>query len=128
MPEQPFASVTDLEARWKTLTADERTRAAVLLGDASQLILDEVPRATDADPKTRQRIVCGIVKRAMSGPADGVGITSLQQGAGPFQATTQFANPTGDLYLTAADRRALGAKRQRAFEIDLLPLGYGGQE
>lgn len=47
-PEIPFAEVEDLEARWKTLTPGEKETAEVLLEDASQLIIDVCPRASEA--------------------------------------------------------------------------------
>lgn len=120
MEEPVFATAADLEARWRPLTQAETATADVLLADASQLVLDECPDAASKPPRTLERVVCAIVKRAMSAPG-GEALVSLQQGAGPFQQTRQFANPTGDLYLTKAERRALGCGRQRAFEIDLLP-------
>lgn len=115
----PFAFVSDLEARWRPLSDEEKVSAGVLIEDASQIILDEVPAAADAPEMTLRRVVCAMVKRAMASPVD-FGVTSVQQGAGPYQQTTQFANPTGDLYLTKAERRVLGGSKQRAFSIDLI--------
>lgn len=125
MPEIPFATIFDLEARWRPLDPDEEARAQALLEDASQLILDEVPSAAIASVATLRRITCGIVKRALASPLD-IGIASVQQGAGGYQATVQPANPTQDLYLTKADKRALGVGKQRAFSIDLLGGGDAG--
>lgn len=115
----PFAKVPDLEARWRPITDVESARALTLLEDASQLIIDEGFDVDTIAARTLTRIVCAVVKRAMSIPG-GDSVTSLQQGAGPFQQTAQFANPTGDLYLTKAERRALsGGGGQQAFEITL---------
>lgn len=117
--EIPFATASDLEARWRELDAGESARALTLLEDASQLIIDEGFDVETISDRTLTRVVCAVVKRAMSIPG-GDGITSLQQGAGPFQQTRQFSNPTGDLYLTKAERRALsGGGGQQAFEISL---------
>lgn len=118
-----FAQVEDLERRWRALDNAERATAAALLEDASQLIRDEVADADSRPSATLRRIACAIVKRAMSGPGL-PGVESTQQGAGPFQETIRFANPAGDLYLTGAEKRALGARKQRAFEID--PLAGSG--
>ena len=118
-PQPPFATVTDLETRWRDLTVEEMSRAQAFLEDASSLVMDEFPGAHDASPATLRRVVCAMVKRAMAAPG-GIGVASLMQGAGPFQQTTQFSNPTGDLYLTKSEKRSLGVGRQRAFEIDLL--------
>ena len=119
-PEIPFALVSDLEARWKKLTPGEESTAGVLLEDASQLIIDTCPHASGASENTLKRVVCSVVKRAMNTPSI-AGATSVQQGAGGYQASVNFANPHGDLYLSKSEKQALGCGRQRAFMIDLLP-------
>lgn len=116
----PFATSVDLAARWRPISESEEIQADALLEDASQMILDEGFDVATIPEATLRRVVCGMVKRAMSSPG-GYGVESIQQGAGPFQSTMKFSNPAGDLYLTKADRRALGGgRRQRAYEIDLL--------
>lgn len=120
--EIPFADVADLEARWRALTADEVERAGVLLEDASQMIIDEGFSVDTIAATTLSRIVCTIVRRAMESPA-GFGVESLQEGIGPFQQTTKYVNPMGDLYLSRAERRQLsGGSRQEAFTVDLMPV------
>lgn len=118
-----YATHEDLEARWRPLTQDEKNRADILLEDAAvRLDIECAP----SDPITAQEaharliVSCEMVKRAMASPA-GVGVTSTQQGAGPYQETNQYANPTGDLYLTKADRKMLGCGRQQAFTVDMAP-------
>lgn len=118
-PPIPFAIVDDLEVRWRTIREDERPRVERLLADASQLIMDECPGAADCAALTLERIVCGVVKRAMTPrPVDGA--ESLQRGAGPYQATVRWANPDGDIYLTASERRSLRGRAQRAGNVSLL--------
>lgn len=125
----PFASSGDLESRWRTLSASEKTLAGVLLGDASQMVLDECPDANlvpdgDSDAEAARsaslkRIVCGMVKRAMIASEAGPGVATQQETAGPFSGSVTFANPMGDLYLTKAERRALPCGRQQAFMINV---------
>lgn len=120
-----YATVADLEARWRTLTTDERARAEVLLEDAAVRLdatcAPSVP-PTSQELAARMIVSCEMVKRAMAttGGADGIGVTSVQMGAGPYQQTTQFSNPTGDLYLTKADRSLLGCGKQTAFTIPMV--------
>lgn len=115
-----YATYEDLEARWRPLTTDDQGRADILLGDAAVRLDVECP---PSDPITVQEaharliVSCEMVKRAMANPG-GIGVTSTQQGAGPYQETNQFSNPTGDLYLTKADRKML-ACGQRAFTISM---------
>lgn len=118
--QEPFAEVSDLEARWRPLTGEESASADALLLDASQMIVDEAGDVAGIAAATLRRIVCAMVKRAMVVP-DGIGVDSTQFGAGPFQESVKYANPMGDLYLTKAERRALGIGRGRAFEVDLMP-------
>lgn len=121
-----FAEVTDLEARWRPLTIAEQARATVLLEDASAMLRVEMP-TIDArlaatpptlDLQIPKIIVCKMVKRAMQAGDEGAGVGSLQQTAGPFSQSTTFSNPMGDLYLTKAERKMLGAGGTAAFSID----------
>lgn len=120
-----YAEVTDLEDRWRSLSESEQTRAGVLLGDAA-VRLDAL--CPPSDPPTvgelaaRKIVSCEMVKRAMATPGgtDGVGVASSQSGAGPFQQTLQFSNPSGDLYLTKADRSLLGCGNQVAYTVPMV--------
>ena len=119
----PFATVSDVEARWRPLVGSESARASVLIDDASDKITTTCPGWVDASEATLRRITCAMVRRAMSSPTgvDSADVSSVQRGAGPYQATVQFANPSGDLYMTKSERHDLGEGQQRAFEVDLLP-------
>lgn len=123
-PEIPFAEVEDLEARWKTLTPGEKETAEVLLEDASQLIIDVCPRASEASKNTLKRVACSVVKRGMQAPKI-AGAESIQQGANGYQASVNFTNPSGDLYLSKSEKQSLGCGKQRAFMIDLMPEAEG---
>ncbi|MFT8330305.1 Gp19/Gp15/Gp42 family protein [Bifidobacterium psychraerophilum] len=120
-PAPPFAQVSDLEARWHTLTASEQAQAKVLIDDASQMVIDTCPRYVTASAATLKGIVCTMVKRAMIQGADSdlAGVGSTQQTAGPFNESFNYVNPMGDLYLTKAEKQRLGKGTQRAFSIDM---------
>lgn len=111
-----FATVDDLEARWRTLSSDERTRAGVLLDDASAMIRALCPDADDAD--VLKLVACAMVKRAMLA-ADAPGVKTTQETAGPFSTSLTYSNPMGDLYLTAAEKRLIGCGRQVAFVVPM---------
>ena len=119
-PDVPFASLDDLAARWKPLDPGEKAQAAVLLEDASQLIIDTCPRAANASENTLRRVTCSIVKRAMMAPPI-AGAESVQQGGGGYQATVSFTNPSGDLYLSKSEKISLGYGKQKVFMVDLIP-------
>lgn len=123
-----YATVADLEDRWRTLSVDEKSRADVLLGDAAvrlDVLCPPSAPPTNQELDARKIVSCEMVKRAMSTPGgvDGIGVSSVQAGAGPFQQTQQFSNPTGDLYLTKADRALLGCGDQVAFTVPMANWG-----
>ena len=119
-PKIPFAEVSDLEGRWRPLSDSEQTIAETLLTDASIMVRNRASDAKHTDADTLRIVVCEMVKRAMAGPmAAGMGVNSIQQGAGPYQQTASFTNPLGDLYLSKSDLKDLGSGRQVAFTIEL---------
>lgn len=118
-----WASITDLEARWRPLTEAEKTKAQSLIVDAMSLIKDECPTWEAASVESRRRVVCQMVRRAMQsalGDDTAVGVSQASMTAGPYTQAVTFANPGGDLYMTKAERRAIRGSRRRAFEADLL--------
>lgn len=117
----PFATTPDLVGRWRPLTSAEQARATILLLDASQMILDEDKRgvlsALTEPTSTHKRIVCKMVERAMGTDVDAGAVTQISQTMGPFTEQRTLAGPSGDLYLTKAERRQLGFSRQRAGSV-----------
>lgn len=114
-----FATVADLEARWRGLSEAEASRAEVVLADASDLIRTLAPGWAGLPEETLRRIACQVAKRAML--ASDVGdVSSLQEQTGPFMTQVSYANPQGDLYLTRLEKMQLGVLKTGAFEIDLL--------
>lgn len=118
-----YATVEDLAARWRPLTQAEQDRAQILLDDAAVRLDTVAPppdTPTDHDEAVRLIVSCEMVKRAMAVPG-GFGVTRTSEAIGPFQQSADFANPTGDLYLTKADRRLLGVGAQSAASINMAP-------
>lgn len=120
---EPFATTDDIEARWHTpLTQEERRRATAALDDASALITDECARAgidtASIRPATLTAITCAAVIRKLTTDDDHLGVSNSQQTAGSFSESFTYSNPMGDLYLTSAERKRLGLRRQRAFAFD----------
>lgn len=120
-----YAEVKDLVAGWRPLTPDEASRAATLLGRAAVEIdrVAPVPEGPTAQELQERLIVsCRMVQRAM---AAGVGpaVTQESQTRGPFSGQVTYANPTGDVYLTKADRALLGVGGQRAGSVSMLGGG-----
>ena len=115
---EAYAKVSDLESRWRTLDASERARAAVLLEDASAIIASAMKTARVAvDPDDEEqaanlvRVSCSMVQRAM---AQGDGEQEHAWGG------ELVMNPSGDLYLSKADKKSLGVLKLRVASI---PMG-----
>lgn len=106
-----YATVDDLEARWHALDGDEADRAEVLLEDAAAMLdaLVEVDPEDEKQANLLKIVSCSMVTRAMlSADSDAYGVSQLDYGMGPFSQAAHFANPNGDLYLTAQEKRLLG--------------------
>lgn len=106
-----FATYEDVEARWRTLTADEQTKATVLLNDAANMLLALV-RVDESDGQQQailKQVSCTMVIRSMvASESTAFGVDKLQATMGPFSQQMSFTNPNGDLYLTKQEKRLLG--------------------
>ena len=108
MPEAPFATLDDLQARLPLednhVIRDARVR--VLLQDASDLIRYRCPGWKNAPKTVLAAVTCRVVCRAIRKRPAGVAgdATQLTQTTGPFSLSTSWANPSGDLFLTKQDR------------------------
>lgn len=106
-----FAEVSDIESRWRELSTDEQSRASVLIDDASAMLTALVAIDTDDDEQAQllKQVCCSMVIRAMSATeADTFGVSQSTITAGPYSQTSNYANPSGDMYLTKLEKRLLG--------------------
>lgn len=117
-----YATASDLEKRWRKLVDDEVNRASTLLSDASVRIAAECRRSgvsveePDEAMSSALRIVaCEMVKRAMASPVNQSPVTQGSMTAGPYSESWTYANPTGALYMTKAERRLLGIGPRASF-------------
>lgn len=105
-----YATVSDIEARWRTLTSDEEAKAAVLLDDAAA-ILDTLAVFDSSDPNVAanlRTVSCNMVIRSMSSSGDSFGMSQGSMTAGPYTQSWTYANPSGDMYLTKMEKWLLG--------------------
>lgn len=106
-----FAEVSDIESRWRELSTDEQSRASVLIDDASAMLTALVAIDTDDDEQAQllKQVCCSMVIRAMSATeADAFGASQMSMTAGPYTQSWNYANPSGDMYLTRLEKRLLG--------------------
>lgn len=134
---EPFATVEDLEARWRPLDPSEGARAEALIGDASALIARSM-RASGApidggdalQARALRAVCCAVVRRCMCAPVDGPAVSNASQTVGPFSQSFAYAAPSGDMYLTSGEKRELGIGRARVGSIParVAPRGAGGRD
>ena len=117
---EPFATVEEYRARYPDDSTDDGVLAEALL-EATDLIcaaMDEggveYTDPTESFTFRLKRICRAVTHRAIGegGGADGpeipFGATQLSEGSAQFSASVQLANPYGDMFLTQAERDALG--------------------
>lgn len=110
-----YATVEELEQRWRDLSEDEKNRAASLLEDAALILDAELERcnlkAEGRSDKLRY-VSCEMVRRKMASGAYG-DVSSYSRTAGSFNEQISPYNPSGDMYLTSNERRLLGVQLKR---------------
>lgn len=63
-------------------------------------------------------VTCAVVSRVLNVPSGMEGVSQVSQGADIYSASYTFANPTGDFYLTKADKERLGFVGGGVFSIE----------
>lgn len=115
-----YAAVGDLEKRFRSLDADERVRAEVLLEDASTALTVELARVgKEVDPEDAIQaellsiVACNMVKRVLASGTS-ADISQMSETRGPFSTSISYANPSADMYIREDERRWLGIPKRRA--------------
>lgn len=86
-----YATVADLENRWRELSPEESEKASVLLDDAA-VLLEQY--AAGADSAALRIVSCNMVKRAMTTNGDALGLGQ------PMETVEWLGEtPIGDLRL-----------------------------
>lgn len=104
-----YATIDDIEARWRELTDAEATKAQALIEDATAMVF-EMGAIDDGSPSRFSVIkatIANMVIRALSSAGTMPGINQYSQSVGAVSESWQMANPTCDLYLTRQEKKAL---------------------
>ena len=119
-----YATLEDLQSRWRQLSADEQQRATTLLSDAAVKIAlackqsgVAIDAADELQSEALKSINCEMVKRAMMSPIDMPPVSSFAQTAGSYSESQTYVNPTGDLYMTLGEKKMLGIGTQKMGSI-----------
>lgn len=120
-PEHPFATLDDLKALYPALEDSERERAQSLLSLVTAAVASLCDWA-DKDPAVLKLVVCQATIRVLqAGEETPIGVTSQSWMATPFQGSTSYANPTGDIYFTAFEKNLLGIDEGDVLYANPLP-------
>lgn len=119
----PFATVEEYRARYPDDTVDDAVLLECLC-EASDLVMSELDGhdidysdPTEGFSFRLMRVTRTVAHRAIGSTSDAdvpFGATKLSEGSGDFTASAELANPYGDLFLTEAERKALGIGAMRA--------------
>lgn len=129
-----FATVNDVTALWRPMTAEEQSRAAVLLDVVSASLRVEARKAgRDLDRMVKEdynlemvakSVTVDVVARTLMTSTDQEPVTQLSQTAGPYSATASFLVPGGGLFIKRSELARLGLCRQRYGAMEI----YGTSE
>ena len=116
---EAFATVDDLEKRWRTLTDDEKTRAGVLLSDASIHLWTLITQKFGDDytpddlmSENLKIVTCNVVMRSMNVKQGFFGMSEVSATAGSYSQSFTPINSSGDMRLTTEELRLLGLSSQ----------------
>lgn len=131
----PYATVADLSAFWRPVTAGQETdRATSLLELASNRLRAKAAEYSfDMDAKVNDDavyksnvkfVVLESVKRAMQTDQSVPPVDSYQQAAGPYSTNYKFSNPSGDLWFKKSELSEIGLSGQQSI-TSITPITRG---
>ena len=89
-----YATVSDLENRWRVLTTEEEAKASALVDDASAFLDVQIEKyRIDAEAKAAvlKSLCCDLVQRRMESQEANTSLSALTQTAGAFSETLSFS-------------------------------------
>lgn len=125
-----YATLNDVIALWRPLTADEASKVEELLTIvsselrmAAKRVGKDLDNLVETDPDMKQvakSVTVDIIKRYVTdSAADGVSMTQISQSAGGYSVSGTYANPGGGIFIKRAELARLGLRVQRFGVIDL---------
>ena len=124
-----YATIDDMTALWRTMTADEQERAEQLLTVVSASLRVEANKVgkdldalieEDSDlGEVAKSVTVDVVARALMTSTDQEPMTQFSQSAGGYSVSGSFLTPGGGLFIKKSELSRLGLKRQRYGVIDV---------
>lgn len=118
-----FATLDELAALWRPLTAAEQSRAKALLTVVSDRLryeaikvgkdLDKMCEVTPSLKSIAKSVTVDVVARTLMTSTDHEPMTQMTQSAGGYSATGTFLVPGGGIFIKKSELASLGLRRQR---------------
>ena len=123
-----YATVEDMAALWRPMTAAEQARASPLLEVVSasldmeaRKVGKDLPALVAADAAlalVAKSVAVDVVARALMTSTDQEPLSQFTQAAGGYSASGSFLVPGGGLFIKKSELARLGLRRQRMGVIE----------
>lgn len=124
-----FATIEDVAALWRAMSASEQTRAAALIPVVCDSLryeaekvgkdLDEMVGESIAFANVAKSVVVDVVARTLMTSTDQEPMTQSSESALGYSVSGTYLVPGGGLFIKKSELARLGLKRQRLGVIDL---------
>lgn len=129
MATESYATVADVEALWRPLTASEYERTEALLPIVSDSLrqeaknigrdLDQMIADGDVLTSVVKSVTVDVVARALMTPTNEAPMSQMSQSALGYSVSGTFLVPGGGLFIKKSELARLGLRRQRIGVIEL---------
>lgn len=126
---EPFATVAEITALWRSLSEAEKERAEALLPVVSDSLrqeamkvgkdLDQMLADGEVLENVLKSVVVDVVARTLMTSTDSEPMTQFSESALGYSASGTFLVPGGGLFIKSSELARLGLKRQKYGVIDL---------
>ena len=126
---EPFATVADITALWRSLSEAEKERAEALLPVVSDSLrqeaikvgkdLDQMLADGEVLENVLRSVVVDVVARTLMTSTDSEPMTQFSESALGYSASGTFLVPGGGLFIKTSELARLGLRRQKYGVIDL---------
>lgn len=135
MATESYATVADVEALWRPLTASEYERTEALLPIVSDSLrqeaknigrdLDQMIADGDVLTSVVTSVTVDVVARALMTPTNEAPMSQMSQSALGYSVSGTFLVPGGGLFIKKSELARLGLRRQRIGVIELYGHAHG---
>ena len=129
MATESYATIAEVEALWRPLTASEYERTEALLPIVSDSLrqeaknigrdLDQMIADGDVLTSVVKSVTVDVVARALMTPTNEAPMSQMSQSALGYSVSGTFLVPGGGLFIKKSELARLGLRRQRIGVIEL---------